>query len=640
VCGICGWIGNEPSETPRHIDLMVSALKKRGPDGNGVWNENGELCFLGHTRLSIIDVEGSPQPMTNEDGTVILIYNGEMYNYQKLRAMLIDRGHQFRTVGDTEVLVHLYEEYGPGMVDHLDGMFAFGIYDTRKHSLLLARDRIGIKPLYYWHNPATGELLFASDMSAMLANPAVPRKLNLKALAQYLHFGYIVHPLTWLQGVHQLEPGQIAVWTEGKLKTSRYYDWKYEPDAQLANMAAAVSELRRTLSDSVASHLIADVPLGSFLSGGLDSSTITGFAQQTRRKTRQGISSFNVRFWVPELDESARAKAIAGDLGTQHEEIDAEETPFDRCFMERLVDGLGEPFGDTSALAVYVLCQQSRPHVKVALSGDGGDEIFLGYKGLLKQRLARRLRVAPKLVRRVAVKLAANKPAELPRRLNKYLGLSLLKDEDLIIEWCRRCEKGELQALLGAKLFKQLFPCEKEPFPEVRAMIGPGKTGGFLEQQIRFHMLVDLPCDMLFKVDRMSMAHGLEVRVPMLANDMLEYAGRLPLEMRLQNKRTKEPLRTLAETLSPTLAQPSPKRGFGFPLDEWMRGKIVQYWQDWGITSILEKVGLQRTEIERMLASYGQVDPLERTYDTESLSGRLFDLLVLAIWLDKYQVQV
>ncbi|MFL5733858.1 MAG: asparagine synthase-related protein, partial [Chloroflexia bacterium] len=250
------------------------------------------------------------------------------------------------------------------------------------------------------------------------------------------------------------------------------------------------------------------------------------------------------------------------------------------------------------------------------------------------------LRVAPRQVRRIGAKLVANGRAEVPRRLNKYLNLSLLDDAAILIEWARRWEWEELHSLLGEELSHQLFPCEQDLFPEVRAMIGVGETGGFLEQQIRFHMLVDLPCDMLFKVDRMAMAHGLEVRVPILANKMLEYSERLPLEMRLQNKRTKEPLRTLAESMAPTLTQPAPKRGFAFPLDEWMRGKIVQCWQEWGITPILERIGMQRAEIDRMLASYAQAGPDERSYDTESIATRLFDLLLLAIWLDKYQVEV
>lgn len=617
---------------------MLNRLKKRGPDDNGVWRGEGNLSVLGHTRLSIIDVGGSVQPMMNEDGTIILTYNGEIYNYQDLRRFLVARGHSFRTQGDTEVLVHLYEEYGPRMVEHLDGMFAFGIYDVRAHSLLLARDRIGIKPLYYWHNPVAGELLFASDMSAMLANRAVPRRLNQRALAQFLHFGYVVHPDSWLKQVHQLEPGHTLEWKEGKLKVSKYYEWSYAPQPELASIEKAAAKLRETLTDSVTSHLIADVPLGSFLSGGLDSATVTGLAQQAREKAGGAIDAFTVRFWT--WDESPRARAIAGDLGTRHTVIDAEQLQFDRSFIDSLLDGLGEPFGDTSALAVYLLCQQARPFVKVALSGDGGDELFYGYPGLMKQRLARRFRLAPSPLRRMSASLTAGSSVEFPRRLNKYLRLSLLDDQGVIIDWARRWEWSELHALLGGELFGELFPCQDEPFPEIRSLIGRGETGGFLAQQIRFHMKVVLPCDALVKVDRMSMAHGLEVRVPMLANKMLQYGERLPLSIQLQAKRTKEPLRTLAETLSPTLAQPSPKWGFGFPLDMWMRGKLAQYWREWKLTPVLSKVGFQAAEIDRLVACYAQLNGTAEGYDSRALSMRLFDLMLLAVWIDNYQISV
>jgi asparagine synthase (glutamine-hydrolysing) len=308
--------------------------------------------------------------------------------------------------------------------------------------------------------------------------------------------------------------------------------------------------------------------------------------------------------------------------------------------MDLLIDGLGEPFGDYSALPVYMLCRQARPYVKVALSGDGGDEIFLGYTGLMNQRLARRLRLAPAAVRRMGAELVAGRQADVPRRLNKYLNLSLLDDAGIIIEWCRRWDWSELDALLGANLREQLFPCKSELFPEVRAMIRPEETGGFVDQQIRFHMLVDLPCDILFKADRMSMAHGLEVRVPMLANGMLEYGAQLPLAMRARGGRSKEPLRTLAETLSPTMARPSPKHGFGFPLDLWIRGKIGQYWHDWEITSILQRVGFQSAELNRMVTSYSQTGPVGQTYNTRSLSAHLFDLMLLAIWMDNHHIQI
>jgi asparagine synthase (glutamine-hydrolysing) len=638
MCGICGWIGNQPLDSVEQINRMVASLQKRGPDDQNVWCGGGNRVALGHTSLSIIDVGGSPQPMPNEDGSIMVSFNGEIYNYQELRRTLMVCGHSFHTQGDTEVLVHLYEEYGPAMVEHLDGMFAFALYDMRRHSLLLARDRIGIKPLYYWFDPDTGSLLFASDMAAMLANETIPRRLNRQALAQYLHFGFVVHPISWLEQVRQLEPGKMAIWDDGEFTLSTYYKWRYEPRPEFANRKTATAQLSQTLYDSVTSHLIADVPLGTFLSGGLDSAAITGFAQRVRQQSGSTINSFTVGFWLDEYDETTRARAIARDLGTQHMEIQAQELEFDRTFMDSFIDGLGEPFADTSALAVYLLCKQARPYVKVALSGDGGDELFLGYQFLLKQRLARHFRVAPTALRQIGARLTAGSQSTMPRRLNKYLRLSLLDDPELIIDWHRRWEWEDLCTILGGELFEDLFPRSEKLFSSLHGWIGAGETGGFVEQQMRFWMQVVLPCDFLFKVDRMSMAHSLEVRVPMLANRMLEYGGQLPLDMRSHGRRTKEPLRSVAESLSQTVAQPSPKHGFGFPVDQWIHQNFARFWREWDLTAVLASVGMQAEALDRMVTQYSKLPYSAYNYQSRAAATQLFNLMLLGLWLDRHHI--
>ena len=640
MCGICGWVGTSPSLAPRDINRMLEELRHRGPDDCGVWCEAGNRVVLGHTRLSIIDLSGSKQPMTNEDGTVVVVYNGEIYNFAELRRVLVARGHTFKTEGDTEVLPHLYEEYGARMVRMLDGMFAFGLYDRRRRSLLLARDRVGIKPLYYWHDGGTGGLLFASDMGAMLANRAVPRQLNPRALAQYLHFGFVVHPEGWIRGVRQIEPGEIVEWCDGQLSSAKYSVWTYEPRDELKDPAVALNELRSRLADSVPRHLAADVPLGSFLSGGLDSATVTGLAQEARRRSGDTIHSFTMRFGTPDFDESRRAGAVARDLGTRHTEIDGEQLPFDRRFLDQFVGALGEPFGDTSALAVYQLCAAARPHVKVALSGDGGDEIFFGYTAMWKQQWARRCRAVPRRVRELVRAATAGRPGTLARRLYKYAHLSLLDDPSVIIDWSRRWEWPVLGQVLGGALFDELFPDPREPFPEVRAIIGCGHGGGFSEQQSRFHMLVTLPCDALQKVDRMSMAHGLEIRVPILSNGMVEYAAHLPLSVRHRGRRTKEPLRTIAEMLAPTLTQPAPKRGFCFPLDGWMRRDLVRNWREWELTQRLAGIGFVSTELERLVGQYEVAGRDGDGYASGTLAGRLFDLMLLALWMERHRLHL
>jgi asparagine synthase (glutamine-hydrolysing) len=637
VCGICGWIGNKPSETPAHLWRMVEALRPRGPDGCGEWRSLRHPAALGHTRLSIIDLAGSNQPMANEDGTIIVTYNGEIYNFPELRAELLARGHQFRSRGDTEVLVHLYEEWGAPGVERLDGMFAFGLYDDRRHTLLLARDRIGIKPLYYWHHPVTGELLFSSDMASLMANPAVPRRLNRRALSHYLHFGYAVAPDTWLAEAGQLEPGEMLLWSEGQVRRTRYYQWGYSANGTLGDPGVALASLNDALSDSVARQLVADVPLGSFLSGGLDSSTVTGLAQQHCRTIGSSVKSFTVRCRDTELDESLRARSIAAGLQTRHTEILAEDLAFSRETVDALVTALGEPFGDTSALAVYQLCLHAREHVKVALSGDGGDELFLGYGGMWKQRFARSLRLAPMPLRQALATLPANSTQAWPRWLGKYARLSLRDDRYVILDWSRRWEWHDLAALLGGDLFQLLFPNVDDAYPEVALAVGRGKEGGFLEQQIQFHMLVDLPGDCLLKVDRMSMAHGLEVRVPVLSNRMLQYGAELPLSRRWHGRRTKEPLRTLAERLAPTVAQRSPKRGFDFPIDHWRRDLAV-HWREWEISAALARIGFQADELDALVSRFEAVALRGRSYEIGALTVRLMDLLLLGLWVERYAI--
>ena len=638
MCGIAGWIGVAPDAASAGVERMVAALGARGPDDAAVWRGEAPVV-LGHTRLSIIDLAKSRQPMANEDGTVLVVYNGEIYNFAELRRDLLARGHRFRTEGDTEVLVHLYEEHGAGMVERLDGMFAFGIYDARRHTMLLARDRIGIKPLYYWWDPSSGSLLFASDLRAMLAHPATPRRLEHQALAQFLHFGFVVHPLTWLRGVAQLAPGTLAEWRQGELRLSQYYAWEYRPDERLATAAAAEDALRERLTACVESHLVSDVPLGSFLSGGLDSATVTALAQQARAAHGGTLHSMTFGLEGSVMDETERARATARSIGTDHAEVEGRALPFSTGAWEHLLDGLTEPFGNNGALSMYILCRSAREQVKVALSGDGGDELFLGYAGIRKQRFARRLQRLPMPLRRALASLPAAGP-DVVRRSGKYARLSLRDGAGLVIEWARRWEPGVLRSLLEPAQHARLFPAGDQSFPAIRDLVGEGATGGFAEQQIRFFMLVDLPCDSLFKVDRMSMLHGLEVRVPMLANDMLAFGAELPLERREVEGSGKQPLRAVAEALVPSLARPSPKKGFSFPVDAWMQRGLGALWRDRGIVPALAGAGFRADALETLIGRYAAgANVPTRRFELRLLANRLYDLTVLGLWLEREGIE-
>jgi asparagine synthase (glutamine-hydrolysing) len=326
-------------------------------------------------------------------------------------------------------------------------------------------------------------------------------------------------------------------------------------------------------------------------------------------------------------------------LGTEHTEIDAQALTFDRSFIDSYVACLGEPFADSSALAMWTLCQQVRPHVKVALSGDGGDELFLGYSGLHKQRLARRLQALPLSVRRMIAGITQDRRTTMLRRLNKYTRLSMLDGPDILMAWAKRWNDADLRLLLTDDLAQQVDASCEQMAAEIRSIIGDGATGGFAEQQIAFHMHVDLPCDCLYKVDRMSMAHGVEVRVPVLSNSMLSYAQRLPLDLRVHEGRTKEPLRTLANRLSRVAAQPSPKRGFSFPLDSWMRPSLLSYWRDWGLTAALGSIGFSEPAVDHLVGRYHNGNQQDGAYEREWLAAVLFDLLLLGVWVDNTGVR-
>jgi asparagine synthase (glutamine-hydrolysing) len=635
MCGITGWFGNPNSAHAEHIEKMQNALSPRGPDGEGIWSSDSAI--LAHRRLSIIDIDGGAQPMFNERKTVVVVFNGELYNYLELRAQLVQRGHVFRTRSDTEVLVHLYEEHGTGMLDMLDGMFAFVIYDIEKRTALLARDRIGIKPLYFYHSATHGELVFASDMTSMLANPLIPRRLNLRALAQYLHFGYVLHPATWLLDVRQLEPGQYILWNEGKLETRRYYYWKYTSRDDWNCVNAALPALRERMQQSVASHMLSDVSVGSFLSGGIDSTVVTGLAQQALEANGARMRSFTVRFWQPEFDESARASAIARDIGSVHTEIDAFHQECSSGFFDRFLTALGEPFADDSALAVYLLCREARNHVKVALSGDGGDELFFGYRGLPLQHFATRLRAIPKFVRSFVEARSSRSSTQMIHRVNKYVRLSLEDNPGIIISWHKRTPDNILSTVLGSELYSALAADDGFAQPEMRDWIGSDRSGGFLEQQLRFQILVNLPCDMLFKVDRMSMAHGMEVRVPILSNTMIDFGCQLPASLLMHSGRTKEPLRTLGESLSSTLRTAAPKRGFSFPLLAWLRDDISSIWNEWSLSKPLSVLGFNIQDLDA-LVSLAQSQ--SEHHENGTLYHFMFDLFLLGRWLQMHHVSV
>ena len=558
MCGIAGFVrsaGCRPGDEAL-LGAMCDAIRHRGPDDDG--RRIIGAAALGMRRLSIIDVAGGQQPITNEAGDVTVVYNGEIYNYHQLRDRLLTAGHHLTTRSDTETLVHLYEDDGDRLVNALRGMFGFAIWDARRQRLLLGRDRLGIKPLYYWERP--DGLSFASELRSFLVDPAFTPDVAPDAVAMYLSFGYVPDPHCIFRGVRKLPPGHVLTWSRDEgIRVERYWS-PLRPEVSV-DAPAAIEELRRLLDESVRCHLESEVPLGAFLSGGIDSSTVVAFMA---RAMDRRVQTFSIGFEEPGYNEAPHAARVAAALGTDHTELivrpDADQ------LVEDVIQGFDEPFADSSALPTLLVSHLARERVTVALSGDGGDELFGGYT-----RYAEVAGMAP----------------PLPVAMRKLLrGLALVRHPGARGRaWMLTRSSGNR----GRYASTVVSPLSVEEGGIARA--GIARDGGWMEHVLdpwfeRFGsrdfatqmMLVDLetylPGDILTKVDRMSMAVSLEARVPILDHHVVEFAMSLPSHLKMQGGTGKMILRQAIKGLVPDSVLTKPKQGFAVPLPEWFRGPL------------------------------------------------------------------
>lgn len=637
MCGICGavWTEAEGRLEEARLRAMVQRLEHRGPDDDGTYRD--DHAALGFRRLAIVDVAGSRQPLSNEDGTIWVVFNGEIYNFPALRHRLEARGHRLRTAGDTEVLVHLYEDEGPGLFSLLRGMFAVAIWDAPRRRLVLGRDRLGQKPLVYRLEP--GRLLFASELKALLALPPadVPRDLDPIALDQYLTYGYVPHPRTILRGTHKLPPAHYAVWQDGRLRLARYWepDWHAEIDRPAVEDA---ERLRALLSEAVTEQMVADVPLGAFLSGGIDSTIIVGLMQQA---SRHAVKTFSIAFDDPAFDESHYAALAADHLGTEHHAFLVEPRAWES--LPALADQLDEPFADSSFLPTWFVARETRRHVTVALTGDAGDELFGGYDRYRALYVANLLDRLPTGARRflggpvaqaVPVSARAKTPLRKVRRLlegvrddagRRYLRWMLLFDEP---ERAALYTDDWLDALAGdgaaapdaadpAGVLLRALDVAPRRDPVTRAMIAD--------------LLTYLPCDLLWKVDMASMAHSLEARGPFLDHRVVELALAMPLKrkLRLRGGRSKVVLKQTFASLLPPQVRSRPKMGFGVPIDRWFRGPLAGELKTILLGPEARSRGLFRPRgVERLVEDHLN-NRADRAY-------KLWALLMLELWLQKH----
>jgi asparagine synthase (glutamine-hydrolysing) len=564
MCGIAGIFSvGGPPVLGGEIKAMCDAIQHRGPDDAGYLVQG--RVGLGMRRLSIIDLATGHQPIHNEDGTVWVVMNGEIYNYRELRTDLERRGHRFYTTTDTEVLVHLYEEFGERCVDRLRGMFGFAIWDARRQSLFIARDRLGIKPLYYAE--VDGRLLFGSELKCLLALPEVERELN---------WGSVNHLFTSLStpntesivaGVHKLPPAHtLTLRADGTRKLVRYWEVEFSPDHGKSEEDFA-EQLRSLLEESVDMHLVSDVPVGAFLSGGLDSSSVVAFMA---RRSDRPVKTFSIGFKEPGFDETSAARVVAEQFGTEHTQLILK--PDVEALIQDIVWYLDEPFGDSSAIPTYMVSKLAAEQVKVVLSGDGGDELFAGYERYLVEQKERRYEYAPAPLRRVLGLIGASMPEGAKGR--NFLRHVALSGSARYLDSCTLFKADQKRRLFRPEVVAHIG--SHDPWREAHAFL-KRLDGDWLSTLQHWDLKNYLPLDILTKVDRMSMAHSLEARVPLLDHKLVEFAATIPPEFRLRGGETKSIFKHAMRGILPDEIIDRPKQGFAVPLGAWFRGRLGNF---------------------------------------------------------------
>ena len=617
MCGIVGIC--EPHAVGRVDESLLTratrALAHRGPDGEGFLVRGG--VGFGHRRLSIIDVAGGGQPIFNEDGSIGVVFNGEIYNYRELCDDLRRAGHRFATASDTEVIVHAYEEYGAECVDRFRGIFAFAIWDGRDRSVLVARDQLGIKPLFYSHR--AGRLVFASELKALLVDPTIPRTVDVQALDDYLAYSYVPSDRSILQGIQKLAPGHWLRWRDGHVAVHQYWDVRLESESSKSEGEWA-ERVEARLRECVRLQLRSDVPLGIFLSGGVDSSAVTALASQ---ELGGKVKTFSVGFREADFDERRFARLTADRYGTDHTEITVEDR--DIGILGDIAYHLDEPFGDPSALPTYYVCREAARHVKVCLSGDGADELFAGYS---RYRLAQSYRRYDRI------------PAALRRAAAGAL-LAVMPDH----AWGR----GEVERIASSGA-ERYFLQMSEFTPRERAALladhGPDAAqreprrftpyfAGNHRDLVTILQHVDqktyLPDDILVKVDRMSMRHSLEARVPFLDHRLVEDVNAAPVDLKLHGSAGKYLLKRILTPHLPSDILTRKKMGFGIPIRHWFGGTLQDYARDWLLAPSSRCARLVRqTHVERIIRAHGA--------GMRDFSRKIWILLMLEHWCRRYGV--
>jgi len=626
MCGICGIIdtGKRNIINKQLLVNMCSAIKHRGPDDEGIYIKAD--VGLGHRRLKIIDLsEAGRQPMSNEDGRLWVVFNGEIYNYLELRRELEKKGHVFKSNTDTETVLHLYEEYQEDCVQYLHGMFAFAIWDENKQELLLARDRIGKKPLLYSYSD--GIFCFASEFSALLKSGLINKKINYNAIDSYLAFGYIPAPQSIYQGVFKLMPANILRFKEGKVSTFQYWNLDYQKKINISE-ADAREEVLSKLKEAISLRLSSDVPLGAFLSGGIDSSTIVALMSQLRGSK---IKTFSIGFDEEEYSELKYARNIAKKFDTEHYEFIVKPKALD--VLPLLVERYGEPYADSSCVPTYYVAQATKRYVTVALSGDGGDELFAGYEryqGMVAAQLYQRMPGFFKAATRGFAHLIPDSidPKNRMRNIKRFLNAANLGSAERYLRWLGIFENKFKNEALYSVNFKNAIE-KTNSLNYLCDYFNKFKDLNIVDKTAAVDINTTLLNDYLVKVDIASMANSLEVRSPFLDHKFMEFVFSLPVQYRMKGMIKKYILKKAIRNLIPKENVYRRKMGFGVPVGKWFRGELKDFLKHTLLSEISLKRGYFNPEHIRTMIDYhitGKAD----------YSFKLWALLMLELWHQKF----
>ena len=620
MCGIAGFVDRWDSGQARPVeeraailDSMCRIIEHRGPDDQGVTLDRG--VALGMRRLSIIDLAGGHQPISGEDGSVSIVYNGEIYNFHELKDRLEAAGHKFKTHCDTETVLHGYEEFGPDCLKDLRGMFAFAIWDAKKQVLFIARDRAGKKPLYY-SVTKRGSLIFGSELKVLLQHPDVEREIDPKALDAYFTLGYIPDPYSIFKNVNKLPPGHYLTFSEGRLDVKQYWDFNFNPSDSLRE-EDYLEELRFLLDESVRLRLISDVPLGAFLSGGIDSSTIVGLMA---RHSAQPVKTFSIGFHEDSYNELKYARMTAQKFGTDHHEFFV--TPEICSVVDELAWFMDEPFADQATIPNYVVSKLAREHVKVVLSGDGGDELFAGYTRYIVAQNRASFDLIPKTLRQGLGPLSKNLPHGTKGR--NYLFNISLDPVSRYLDSVSTFTSLNRESLY-TRDFRDLVGTEGYVSSLFRDLSARVTTGEPLDRLLYIDSKTYLPGDILAKVDRTSMAVSLEARAPLLDHKLIEFVGQMPAKLKLSGLESKHLLKKAVADLVPHEILNRPKQGFGVPIQDWINRQLRSRIRE----SLTEPRSQQRGYVE---PGYINVLLNEHERGRRDHSDGLWALFMLELW--------